>query len=131
MLEQNEFQQFVMAPANARYDYFIQRVTKSQEVWLVLDGNNQIMMAGDEENKKVIPVWPFKESAQSCLEEDMNDCKVISISLTQFMDDILLKMKKEGVLSSVFWNGLDTAIIDVDQLLFDLEWELSKNRFIH
>ncbi|MBM7702115.1 DUF2750 domain-containing protein [Metabacillus iocasae] len=131
MLEQNEFQQFVMAPANARYDYFIQRVTKSREVWVVLDSNNQIKLAGDEENKLVVPVWPFKESAQRCLEGNMEDCKVISISLEQFMDKVLLDMKKQGVPSSVFWNGRDTAIIDVDQLLFDLNWELSKNQLLH
>ncbi|MFC3885111.1 DUF2750 domain-containing protein [Bacillus songklensis] len=131
MLETREFQQFVKAPAKIRYEYFIQRVSKSQEVWIVLDQSNHIKMAGDEEDKILVPVWPFKEYAQCCLEEDMDDCKIIAIPLDQFMNEFLIAMKKEGILSSVFWNGFDTTIIEVDQLLFDLKWQLSKYGMIH
>jgi hypothetical protein len=88
-------------------------------------------MAGDEGDKILVPVWPFKEYAQCCLEEDMDDCKIIAIPLDQFMNEFLIAMKKEGILSSVFWNGFATFIIDVDQLLFDLKWQLSKYGMIH
>ncbi|TYR80589.1 DUF2750 domain-containing protein [Priestia megaterium] len=88
-------------------------------------------MAGDEYNTLSVPVWPLKEYAQCCLKEQVNACKVIPISLDTFMNELLLRMKKQGILSSVFWNGLDTILIDVDQLLFDLNWELSKCRKFH
>lgn len=131
MLGNQEFQQFVTAPADARYEYFIHEVTKSEEVWIVLDQSDNIMMAEDAENTIMIPVWPFKEYAQCCLEQDMDSCKITPISLDKFMNDMLLGMKRKGIVSSVCWNGLDTAIIEVDQLLFDLNWELAKQRRVH
>ncbi|WP_210608192.1 DUF2750 domain-containing protein [Priestia flexa] len=131
MVEQSIFQQLVNASAHDRYTYFIEQVIKCKRVWIVLDEYNQVKMTGNDDNKRLVPVWPCKEYAQCCLQHAPSGCRVIAISLDTFMNELLLGMKKKGMLSSVFWNGLDTIIIGVDQLLFDLEWEIGKTEIIH
>lgn len=35
-------------------------------------------------------------------------------------------MKKDGIKPSIFWNNIDSVILDVDKLITDLEEELDK-----
>ena len=42
------------------------------------------------------------------------------------MQEWLPGMKKDGIKPSIFWNNVDSAVLDIDTLILDLEDELKK-----
>lgn len=108
--------------APERYKYFIKKVVDFEEVWGL--NNDGWAVTQDEIGNKMIPIWPKREFAELCANGEWANYEAAIIDLDVFITDWLPGMKKEKVKPSIFMNDKDSAVVDVDKLLTDLEDEL-------
>lgn len=123
-MNKRELETVIELPGDGRYEYFVKKVADHQEVWgLYCDG---WAMTADDDGNRMIPFWPRREYAEHYAKEGFADCHAVSIVLSAFITEWLPWMKMEGLSPSIFWNGRDSAVTDVDSLLNDLRTELEK-----
>ncbi|WP_240421916.1 DUF2750 domain-containing protein [Paenibacillus periandrae] len=119
-----EFKAVIKLPANIRYEYFIKKVADSEEVWGLYDDGWAI--SSDDKGRLLIPFWPRKEFAEYCAYEEWSNYKAQCISLDEFISDWLPNMVKDQHKPSIFWNRDDSAVLEIQVILNDLEQELEK-----
>lgn len=121
-MNQKEIEAVLKLPANKRYEYFIKKVVDSEEVWvLYFDG---WATTSDNLGNVLLPFWPKKEFAQYCAIESWGSYAPEKIELEEFMSEWLIGMKNDGNKPSIFWNNKDSAVVEIDVLLNDLNKEL-------
>lgn len=110
-------------PGIKRFEHFIKVIADWQEVWgLYQDG---WALAAADDGTTVFPLWPAKEYAQVCAEKEWKGYEPRAISLSDFMDVLLPKLKLDGVLPGVFFTPSSKGLTpSVDELRAALEAEL-------
>lgn len=110
-------------PGIKRFEYFIKVIADWQEVWgLYQDG---WALAATDDGTAVFPLWPAKEYAQVCAENEWKGYKPRSISLSDFTVILLPKLKADGVLPGVFFTPSSKGLTpSVDELKAALDVEL-------
>ncbi|WP_299516242.1 DUF2750 domain-containing protein [uncultured Rummeliibacillus sp.] len=111
-------------PASKRYEYFIKKVADFEEVWGLFDDGWAI--SEDDNGNPLMPFWPKKEFANLCAVDDWKNYKAEKIELEDFMQEWLPGMKVDGIKPSIFWNNVDSSVLDIDTLFLDLADELKK-----
>jgi hypothetical protein len=114
----------VLALAGARrFEHFIKVVADWQEVWgLYKEG---WALAAADDGATVFPLWPAKEYAGICAVNEWATYEPRSISLNDFMDVLLPKLKFDGVLPGVFFTPTSKGVTpSVDDLRLAIETEL-------
>ncbi|SHN59347.1 Protein of unknown function [Paenibacillus sp. ov031] len=119
-----EFEAVIKLPANIRYEYFIKKVTDSEEIWGLYDDG--WAMSSDDKERLLISFWPRKEFAEYCAYEEWLNYKAHCISLDEFISDWLPNMVEDQHKLSIFWNRDNSAVLEIQVLLNDLEKELEK-----
>ena len=106
-----------------RFEHFIKVIADWQEVWgLYQDG---WALAAADDGTTVFPLWPAKEYAQVCAANEWTGYEPRSISLTDFTEMLLPKLKLDGVLPGVFFTPTSKGVTpSVDDLKSALEAEL-------
>ena len=120
----NEYNSVIMIPAEKRYEYFIKKVVDYEEVWGLYDEG--WATTEDGKNRILIPLWPKKEFAEACAIDEWESYSATSIELEEFINDWLPGMKKDCNLASIFWNNIDSAVVEIDVIKRDIENELEK-----
>ena len=122
-INQKQIDTVIALDGQKRYKYFVKMVVDQEEVWgLYQDG---WALAATENGKQVFPLWPAKEYAQLCANNEWVDYSPVPISLDEFIDQLLPKLRNDEVLPGVFYTPSDTGVTPtVDQLLADLNEEL-------
>lgn len=110
-------------PGVKRFEHFIKIVADWQEVWgLYQDG---WALAASDDGTTVFPLWPLKVYAQLCATNEWTGYEPRSISLNDFMEVLLPKLKLDGVLPGVFFTPTSKGVTPaVDDLESALEAEL-------
>jgi hypothetical protein len=121
-MDKKEFEAVLKIPVNKRYEYFIKKVVDWEEVWGLY--NNGWVMTKDDDGNLMIPFWPKKEFAEYCAIGEWEGYVANRIDLEEFMQDWLPGMKKDGYKPSIFWNNDDSAVLDIETLINDLNSEL-------
>ncbi|MBP7901617.1 MAG: DUF2750 domain-containing protein [Spirochaetes bacterium] len=121
-MKDKEFDAVIKLSAKKRYEYFIKKVADAEEVWgLFQDG---WATTEDGCGNILVPFWPKKKFAEYCAIEGW-ECHVPKrIELDKFIDEWLPGMKKDGTRPSIFWNNIDSAVVEINILLNDLTSEL-------
>lgn len=122
VVNEKEIEAVLKISAAKRYEYFIKKVADFEEVWGLFDDGWAV--SEDDYGNPLIPFWPKKEFANLCAVEEWKNYKAESIELELFLHVWLPNMKKDGAKPSIFFNNTDSAVLDVDTLLSDLEDEL-------
>jgi hypothetical protein len=124
-LSPQHIQSVISLPGPDRYEYFIKQTADREEVWgLYKDG---WALAATNDGNSVFPLWPAEEYADMCAKEEWSGYEASSISLNDFIDDLLPMLERDGVLPGVFYTPADKGITpEVSQLLSDLDHELKK-----
>ncbi|MEK6461125.1 DUF2750 domain-containing protein [Heyndrickxia faecalis] len=65
-----------------------------------------------------------KKIAQKCAVEEWKEYHAKKIDLYEFMNEWLLGMKSDGIKPSIFWNNVDSVVVDTERLKKDLDEEL-------
>jgi len=123
-----EQMQAVMAlPGVKRFEHFIKVIADWQEVWgLYREG---WALAATDDGTTVFPLWPAKEYAQVCAANEWVGYEPRSISLGDFTEALLPKLKLDDVLPGVFFTPSSRGVTpSVDELKSALEAELQHYR---
>ncbi|HNX59683.1 MAG TPA: DUF2750 domain-containing protein, partial [Spirochaetota bacterium] len=92
------------------------------EVWGLYDDG--WATSEDGNGNTLVPFWPQKEFAEYCAKDGWESYVPECIELDEFIQEWLPGMKKDGNTPSVFWNTIDSAMVEVDVILRDLNNEL-------
>jgi hypothetical protein len=122
-----EIQAVIALPGPKRYEYFIKAIADTEEVWgLYHEG---WALAATDEGQQVFPVWPFREYTLLCAVSEWKDYKPEVFTLEDFMNELLPKLKRDGILLGIFYTPSNKGItLSIDQILSDLNLELDKYR---
>ena len=121
-MNKNEFNSVVKISAAKRYVYFIKKVVDFEEIWGLY--NEGWATTEDDKGRILIPFWPKKEFAEACAIGEWGNYKPIAIGLDEFIEKWLPGMKEDGNLPSIFWNNIDSTVVENDILKRDIENEL-------
>lgn len=110
-------------PGTTRFEHFIKVIADWREVWgLYEDG---WALAAADDGTTVFPLWPAKEYAEVCAVNEWSGYEPRSISLSDFTELLLPKLKSDGVLPGVFFTPTSKGLTpSVDDLKSALEAEL-------
>jgi hypothetical protein len=72
----------------------------------------------------VIPFFPRKEFAEHCAVKEWGNFKAEPIDLYEFIDEWLVGMRMDALKPSIFPTNQDSAMLEIDVLLNDLNNEL-------
>lgn len=90
-----QMQAVLALPGIKRFEHFIKVVADWQEVWgLYQDG---WALAAADNGTTVFPLWPAKVYAQVCVANEWAGYEPRSISLSDFTEVLLPKLKLDGV----------------------------------
>jgi len=122
-ISQKQISSVVSLKGQQRYEYFVKMVVDREEAWgLYQDG---WALAATENGQQVFPLWPAKEYAQLCVNREWMDYVPAPIPLVELMNDLLPKLRADGILPGVFYTPSDVGVTPtIDQLLEDLNEEL-------
>ena len=98
-MNQKELDSLIKQPSNIRYEYFIKKVADYEEVWGLYD--NGWATAQDDFGNMLIPFFPRKEFAEYCAVNEWNNFKAVPIDLNEFIENWLVGMRKDRVLSLI------------------------------
>lgn len=107
--------------ADARYSYFIEMALSSDSVWgLKNEGGWVILTSYDDED--FIPVWSDEALAQTWATEANANSTPSAIPLTDWLEEWLPGMIKNGLLIAVSPNADDDCItLGAEELLADMQ----------
>jgi Protein of unknown function (DUF2750) len=110
-------------PGIKRFEHFIKVVADTQEVWgLYQDG---WALAATDDGKSVFPLWPAEEYAQLCAVGEWDGQTPRAITLSEFTEELLPNLKRDGVLPCVFFTPTSKGVTpSVDELMSALQAEL-------
>lgn len=124
-ISQKQIEAILRLPPPQRYDHFIKRVVGWRKLWgLYSDG---WAMSETEDGQSVFPLWPEREYAELCANNDWAGYEPREIELNEFLVELLPLLTERGVHPGVFFIPEEGSInIANDQLQSDLEQELAK-----
>jgi hypothetical protein len=104
-----------------RYAHFIKRAVGWGEIWgLYKDG--WVSSETDDDGSLVFPMWPDKEYAEICAENEWSGAEPRAIPLDEILDQMIPYFREKNVLPGIF--GSITVSLEV--LEADLKNELLK-----
>jgi hypothetical protein len=123
MINLQQVKALMSEPAHKRYEHFVHRVADFEEVWGLYD--NGWALASTNDGKPVFPVWPGKEYAEECATGDWSQHTATAIPLQDFLDEVLPKLRRDGVELGVFYTPQNEGVLPgIDRVLGDIHNEL-------
>ncbi|WP_419868700.1 DUF2750 domain-containing protein [Chryseobacterium sp. CT-SW4] len=108
-----------------RYDYFIRKVADFEEIWGLSDDGWALL--GDNNENRVLPLWPEKEFAELCAVDQWKDYKPELIELDNFLEKWIPGMTNDKTLVNIFSTpNAKGIVITPNDLLSDLQEELEQ-----
>lgn len=107
-----EFKAMIKRSARDRYIYSVKRIADWEEAWS-LKLNDGYVTTSDKEGNLSMPIWPFKEYAMKCIEDEWENCQTQKIHLDTLLDEILPNLSEEGTHVVVFKVPEDPDVVRV------------------
>ena len=106
--------QFILKrPAEKRLTYFYAMVATDEQVWLLRNKTNGefLFLEGEDGYRFTLPVWPSRSFAEIELAKlGDHSYEAFNVSLTTFLDDLLVNIESDQGIAAVFPNGVDSII---------------------
>lgn len=113
----------IALPGERRFEHFIKTVVSWEEAWGLYDSG--WALAANEDEVTVFPLWPAKEYASICAAKDWGGYEPRAIPLSDLIEILLPKLKKDGVLPGVFYTPSDNGVIpSIEHLIGALKNEM-------
>ncbi|MBE6753858.1 MAG: DUF2750 domain-containing protein [Ruminococcaceae bacterium] len=119
-----EIQGVFAADKSKQYEYFIKKVADFEEVWSLKDDEGWATLG--LEDREYFPVWPTREMAQLCAEEEWASYYPESIELEEFLTEWLSGLQEDNIRVTVMWHSGEGIDPDWERLKADIENELEK-----
>jgi len=123
-LSEKKIAAILALPGKARYEHFVKAIADWEEAWgLYQDG---WALARTDEGAHVFPLWPAREYAGLCAENEWLGYEPRAIPLDLLMRELLPNLKTDNVLPGIFYTPSDKGVTpSVDELTHAIESELS------
>ena len=97
--------------AEKRLFYFYEMVSMDKHVWLLRNRVGDLVLFKDGgDYPLLLPVWPSRSFAEIVGKKLAIPCEAFPMTLSAFLDDLLVEMEQDGKAVSIFPNGHDTII---------------------
>lgn len=101
--------------AEDRYDYFVEKVAESGEIWSLSEGDEWLILRTDDE--ECLPVWPHPAMAEDWAGESHDGCKAKAISLEVWLERWVEGLEGDSITLAVFpGNDPDGVIVSAGEL---------------
>lgn len=122
-INSKQIAQVMSLSGEKRYQHFIKVIADWEIVWGLYDKGWALSETDDKE--RVFPVWPAKEYAELCAENEWSGYEARSFSLEEFLSDFIPSLINDSVLIGVFSTPKQESVaVSGEQLINDLEVEL-------
>ncbi|PJG57631.1 DUF2750 domain-containing protein [Aeromonas cavernicola] len=124
-INQKQIEAVLALSSEERYKHFIKVIADWQEVWgLYHDG---WALAETDTGEISFPMWPAKEYAAICAENEWGGYVPEAFSLDDLLGELLPNMKNDNVVPCIFYTTLDKGVVTtIEQLSYDLNEELKR-----
>ncbi|MBR9726619.1 DUF2750 domain-containing protein [Shewanella intestini] len=103
----------------ARYDYLVEQVKATKQIWSLQDQDGCVMLTTEEED--CIPMWPDEETANLWAVDEWKECEALMIPLDEFQSRWVSGMEEDDLFIAVFPVQDDLGVVlppyEVDQRL--------------
>lgn len=122
-----EFKAMIKRSARDRYIYSVKRIADWEEAWS-LKLEDGFVTTSDKEGNLSMPIWPFKEYAMKCIEDEWENCQTQKIHLDTLLDELLPNLSEEGTDVVVFkvLEDPDVVRVSADDFKNNLLYECSQ-----
>jgi hypothetical protein len=110
VVNDKEFAAVIALPPPKRYTHFIKQVVDWEQIWSLRSADGWVL-AGDDEGRELVPVWPHARYAAACAQEAWQGSKPEAITLAEWMEYWLPGMQRDGRLVAVFPAPSNTGIV--------------------
>lgn len=122
-ISQKQIEAVLKLDSPARYHHFVKVVADREKVW-GLD-NDGWALAGSNDDEVVFPIWPEQEYAALCAVNEWSGFEPLSMTLDEFLANLLPQLKGDNVLLGVFYSPNDNGVVvPADRLNNDIHAEL-------
>lgn len=124
-INEKQVESVLALPGQKRYEHFIKVVADWEEVWgLYKDG---WALAATNDGITIFPLWPAKEYAARCADRSWADYEPKPFSLSEFLNELLPKLKRDHILPGIFYTPQDKGVTpSIDQVMEDLRTEIAR-----
>ena len=124
-INQQQIENVIRLSPEKRHEHFVKVVSDWEEVWgLYEDG---WALSATEDGQTVFPLWPAREYAILCAEDEWKGYRPEAISLNDLIEELLPKLEQDNVIVGVFPTPQNKGItISSQNLQFDFSQELEK-----
>ena len=114
-------------PAPKRYSHFIISVVASKKAWGLYDDG--WAMSETIDGKPSFPLWPEREYAELCIEEEWSKYIAKEISLEDLLDELIPALREDNVEPSTFYvPGIGGTTATLDEIERDLKTEIERSK---
>lgn len=127
-LNEKQLKRVLQLGCEERYEYFLKKVTKWEEIWILVDSNKGFLkICSEEDDLEYIPVWPHPDYAREYASDSDEVLKPKSISLSEFIEKWVPGLDEDALNVGIFPNqDLTVWVIEPFELSEEIEGELSK-----
>ncbi|QSX34681.1 DUF2750 domain-containing protein [Shewanella avicenniae] len=92
-----------------RYQYLVEQTKANKELWIIQDDDGCVMLTTDDED--CIPVWPSEAAALQWTKDEWQDCRPLSISLSDWLERWVPGMEDDELFVAVFPLEDDLGVV--------------------
>lgn len=123
-LNKNEIENVSKLDSFKRYKYFIKKVADFEELWTLVDKNEDLALS-EIENNSLVSFWTAEEFIKSNLDNGWKECVPLKISLDYFEETIIPFIIENDYLINIFpVNGRSGFVVNINEFIRDLNEEL-------
>jgi hypothetical protein len=124
-MNEQEYLSVLKLANERRYEYFVKKTADQGMVWSLRSEGGWVL-AGDDEGRLMVPVWPHGRFAQACASGDWEGHDACAIELDAWLERWIPGMQRDQRLVAVFPTPQVRAmVVPPDRLREDLEEELA------
>jgi hypothetical protein len=124
-VSQKQVDEVTALEGSKRYDHFVKMIVDREQVWALY--NDGWAVASTDDGEQVFPLWPAREYALLCADDEWSAYEPKAISLNEFVDELLPHLEREGLLPGIFITPNDNGVPpSVEQLRDDVAEELKR-----
>src|SRR3954465_11986220 len=125
-LAQQEFERLTEANALDQYAYFVERCVENDQVWALVDGEDNWAAFGSAHEGGLLCVGPHPPFAEACAYGDWQTREPVPVELDVFVDEVLPDLIREGTVVAVFPTADSAVPVEPERLLRDMAVEIGR-----
>lgn len=125
-MNQKEIDNVILLQPFERYQYTINKVADWEELFTLVDENNDYVLSELDEHK-LFPIWSAKEFAELCKTNGWESYEIKKLSLDDLENEIINFITEKKCLINVFPVNENTGfVVSLKEFIRDLNEELDK-----